>query len=178
MGTGTGIWAIDIADELPNAVVIGTDLSPIQPGWVPPNCKFYVEDAENKWVYSSDEHFDFIHGRGLCGGIGDFPNFYNEAFQNLRPGGWIESQEYEGALRSDDDTINNAPWINQWTELIDVASTRFGKKMNVAHLHKEWIENAGFIDVREEIYKVRRMLLQQSSIKLADLSKGTDWDVA
>ncbi len=42
VGTGTGLWAIDIADEYPEAIVIGTDLSPIQPGWVPPNCRFYV----------------------------------------------------------------------------------------------------------------------------------------
>ena len=32
VGTGTGIWAIDFADEYPSARVIGTDLSPIQPG--------------------------------------------------------------------------------------------------------------------------------------------------
>lgn len=31
LGTGTGIWAIDFADEYPSANVIGTDLSPIQP---------------------------------------------------------------------------------------------------------------------------------------------------
>jgi methylase of polypeptide subunit release factors len=30
IGTGTGIWAIDFADEHPEAEVIGTDLSPIQ----------------------------------------------------------------------------------------------------------------------------------------------------
>ena len=32
IGTGTGIWAIDFADEYPSAKVVGTDLSPIQPG--------------------------------------------------------------------------------------------------------------------------------------------------
>ena len=31
IGTGTGIWAIDFADEYPSASVIGTDISPIQP---------------------------------------------------------------------------------------------------------------------------------------------------
>jgi ubiquinone/menaquinone biosynthesis C-methylase UbiE len=31
LGTGTGIWAIDIADEYPSAEVIGVDLSPTQP---------------------------------------------------------------------------------------------------------------------------------------------------
>lgn len=31
--------ASDFADEYPDAEVIGTDISPIQPGWVPPNLK-------------------------------------------------------------------------------------------------------------------------------------------
>jgi methylase of polypeptide subunit release factors len=30
-GTGTGIWAIEFAEEYPEARVLGTDLSPIQP---------------------------------------------------------------------------------------------------------------------------------------------------
>lgn len=33
VGTGTGIWAIDMADSHPSAVVTGIDLSPIQPSW-------------------------------------------------------------------------------------------------------------------------------------------------
>jgi tRNA1(Val) A37 N6-methylase TrmN6 len=31
IGTGTGIWAIDFADEHPETQVLGVDLSPIQP---------------------------------------------------------------------------------------------------------------------------------------------------
>ena len=31
VGTGTGIWAMDVADDYPGAAVIGIDLSPIQP---------------------------------------------------------------------------------------------------------------------------------------------------
>ena len=34
VGTGTGIWAIEMGDEYPNAdIIIGTDLSPTQPSW-------------------------------------------------------------------------------------------------------------------------------------------------
>jgi methylase of polypeptide subunit release factors len=31
LGTGSGVWAIDIADKFPSAAVVGTDLSPVQP---------------------------------------------------------------------------------------------------------------------------------------------------
>jgi methylase of polypeptide subunit release factors len=30
-GTGTGIWAIEFADEYPEANVLGTDLTPVVP---------------------------------------------------------------------------------------------------------------------------------------------------
>jgi cyclopropane fatty-acyl-phospholipid synthase-like methyltransferase len=52
VGTGTGIWAIDAADKYPSADVVGTDLSPIQPSWVPPNCRFEVDDAERRWIFA------------------------------------------------------------------------------------------------------------------------------
>lgn len=33
IGTGTGIWAIEMGDEFPDAQIIGTDLAPTQPTW-------------------------------------------------------------------------------------------------------------------------------------------------
>lgn len=45
IATGTGTWAIEMSDEFPNAEIIGTDLSPIQPNYVPENVHFYIEDA-------------------------------------------------------------------------------------------------------------------------------------
>lgn len=32
-GTGTGIWALDMAETYPEAHIVGVDLSPIQPEW-------------------------------------------------------------------------------------------------------------------------------------------------
>jgi methylase of polypeptide subunit release factors len=45
IATGTGTWAIEMADDYPEAQIIGTDLSPIQPYHVPPNLRFFVEDS-------------------------------------------------------------------------------------------------------------------------------------
>jgi hypothetical protein len=41
VGTGMGIWAI----EHPHALVIGIDLSPIQPTIIPPNVQFDIVDC-------------------------------------------------------------------------------------------------------------------------------------
>ncbi|KXH52526.1 TAM domain methyltransferase [Colletotrichum salicis] len=52
----------DVGDNYPEAEIDGIDLSPIQPGFVPPNVKFLVDDAEAEWLYP-DNSIDFIHLR-------------------------------------------------------------------------------------------------------------------
>jgi hypothetical protein len=71
---------MDFADEHPSAVVLGTDLSPIQPTWVPPNLKFEVDDCEAEWTYP-DNHFDYIHIRTLTGCIKDWNRLYTQAMR-------------------------------------------------------------------------------------------------
>ena len=80
LGTGTGIWAIDMADKHPMASVVGTDLSPIQPRWVPPNCRFEVDDMEKPSTFPSD-HFDFIHARNLAQSISNWPQVAADMFR-------------------------------------------------------------------------------------------------
>ncbi|GKT51224.1 secondary metabolism regulator LAE1 [Colletotrichum spaethianum] len=80
VGTGTGIWAIDMGDEYPEADVIGTDLSPIQPDFVPPNVQFFVDDAEVEWVYP-DNSFDYVHLRNMAPSIKKWPELFAEAYR-------------------------------------------------------------------------------------------------
>ena len=148
VGTGTGIWAIDMADEYPGAVVVGTDLSPIQPGWVPPNCQFYVEDAESEWHH---EPFDLIHGRSLGGSIADWPRYYRQVYQSLKPGGLLEMQEHDAWISA----IDKVPtWSQEWNETLNKASDAFGKKLNVAGEHTAWMRDVGFEDVEDKVYKI------------------------
>jgi SAM-dependent methyltransferase len=154
LGCGTGIWAIDMADEFPRASVFGVDLSPIQPEWVPGNCRFHVDDYEDEWTYREDEKFDYIHGRALSGTVADWPNFYRQVRQNLKPGGWCEMQEYDAWIFSDDDSFERAVWTKEWVEKLDGASRMFGKQINVARKHKQWMIDAGFEDVVEKVIRV------------------------
>ncbi|KIW19010.1 hypothetical protein PV08_03300 [Exophiala spinifera] len=149
VGTGTGSWAIDMADEYPQATIIGTDLSPIQPGWVPPNCRFYVDDAESDWTYSP---FDLIHARSLTGSIADWPRFYRQCFETLRPGGYLEIQEHDVQASTIEKEL--PPWTAEMNANLSLGSDLFGRPMNVAHLHANWVREAGFVEVEEQVDKV------------------------
>lgn len=155
IGTGTGIWALDFGDEFPGAEVLGTDLSPIQPSWVPPNVKFYIDDAESEWIYSPHERFDLIHARGLSGAINDWERLCRQCYDNMHPGGWLEFQEPMAWVESDDGTLDRAPNLKHWQQLCNDAAAKFGKIIKVGHTLKERLLAAGFVDVHEKIVKVR-----------------------
>lgn len=64
--------------------VIGTDLSPIQPKFVPPNLKFIVDDIEAEWLHENNP-FDFIHARYLAASIKDFPKLLRQCYKFVYP---------------------------------------------------------------------------------------------
>ncbi|OKL57674.1 hypothetical protein UA08_06948 [Talaromyces atroroseus] len=154
VGTGTGLWAIDVADEYPSAQVIGTDLSPIQPGWVPPNVQFYIEDAETEWIYDPDDSFDLIHTRVIGGSIGDWDKFVRQAYTHLKPGGWLELHEPQSWITADDDSMARCEYTIQFQSKCVEAAQKFGKDINLAPTHKQRLIDAGFVDVQENIIKI------------------------
>ncbi|QSZ33362.1 hypothetical protein DSL72_002950 [Monilinia vaccinii-corymbosi] len=152
VGTGTGIWAIDFADQYPSSHVVGCDLSPIQPGWIPPNLEFEVDDVEDTWRYS--QAFDFIHIRSLGGSIASWPHLLQQARNNLNEGGYIELVDFEYHGYSDDGTGDLAPSFQKWQAGLDEASKLFGRELNVAMKFKDWLNEAGFEAVEERHWRL------------------------
>ncbi|TQN65800.1 Secondary metabolism regulator LAE1 [Colletotrichum shisoi] len=113
IGTGTGIWAIEVGDLFPSAQVIGTDLSPIQPDWVPPNVCFEIDDATLEWTFPKN-HFDFIHARTLAGAVKDWPALLRQCYEHCRPGGRVEISEGRADFFCDDDTLGKDTATWQW----------------------------------------------------------------
>ncbi|RPA81914.1 putative methyltransferase [Ascobolus immersus RN42] len=152
LGTGTGLWAILFADEHPKAKVIGTDLSPIQPDWVPANCKFEIDDFEKEWVYK--EKFDYIHARYLIGAVKDWNALLKKAYENLEEGGYIELMEFDAAgSYSSDDTYEGSvseSYISKLTE----AGRRSGNRLDVVPEFAKYCERAGFEDVIERKFTI------------------------
>ncbi|KAL2360186.1 hypothetical protein RJZ56_006958 [Blastomyces dermatitidis] len=147
LGTGTGIWAIDFADGHPVAEVIGNDLSPIQPTWTPPNCRFEVDDFEATWSYA--QPFDFIHAREMEGMIKDHDRLFQQAHKFLNPNGWLEMQSIEVNIFGDE-TLKKAQDLVRWRNLLIEASEKFGKSMSTASTWEDRMNKAGFKNVKAE----------------------------
>ncbi|KAI1305046.1 S-adenosyl-L-methionine-dependent methyltransferase [Xylaria venustula] len=150
-GTGTGAWAIEFAVQNPGSDVLGTDLSPIQPEYVPPNCRFEIDDVEDEWLFSTK--FDYIHARHMVGSISDFPKLFKSVYDNLNPGGWVEMQDYYVKLQSIDGTLDGTV-LQRWNNMLNHALSFTGRSGLNAIKYKRWMREAGFEQIREEVFAV------------------------
>jgi hypothetical protein len=151
MSTDTATSLSDFADQFPSAEVIGVDISPIQPGWVPPNLRFQIDDVQLPWTYPPS-HFDFIHIRNLHGGISDWPALYAQCFQHTRPGGYIEDLEFN--IRTLSDRAEPDHIYNQWNALFAEAGERMGRTFQIYGQMKQHISDVGYVDVVEQTWNV------------------------
>ncbi|KAG5992602.1 hypothetical protein E4U54_003596 [Claviceps lovelessii] len=150
-GTGTGIWAIDIGDKFPNAEILGVDISPIQPTFVPPNVSFIMDDLEMEWAYRRP--FDFVFGRMLVASIGDWPKFIRQSFDNLNSGGWIELQDIVSMPKCDDGTMSDDSAIKIYGDRVMECCDILKRYGDSALRYKQQMIDAGFINVTEVKYK-------------------------
>lgn len=65
-------------------------------------------------------------------------------------------QGVDPAFLSDDDTASKAVDANRWMDLMVDSSAKFGKPIDAPVYWKEKMLEAGFVDVKQEILKVRR----------------------
>ncbi|KAG9229111.1 S-adenosyl-L-methionine-dependent methyltransferase [Amylocarpus encephaloides] len=153
IGTGTGVWAIDMGDEYPSAEILGIDLSPIQPDWVPPNVKFMVDDAESPWL-AKPNSYDFIHARHMVSSIKDWPKLLSEAYTATKPGGWVELQELRFQIQCDDNTMKDDYGVRKFLELVRDALAIFGVDVFTMTKNAQRLRDAGFVNIEEKIFKI------------------------
>jgi trans-aconitate methyltransferase len=65
VGTGSGRWVVEVADDYPTAHVVGIDLSPIQPTDVPSNAEFILMDLTQGLEFETGST-DLVQSRYLC----------------------------------------------------------------------------------------------------------------
>ncbi|KAK3345792.1 S-adenosyl-L-methionine-dependent methyltransferase [Lasiosphaeria hispida] len=152
LGTGTGIWAIEVADMYPGAEVTGVDLSPIQPEWTPPNVRFLVDDMEDTWL--AGDRFDFVHLRNVVPILKSPVAVLKNIFTNLKPGGWVELQDVDGKVHTDDASIPLNWPLSRFCDLMAQCFAAFGTDANAAERGRAYMEEAGFVNVRHHAIKL------------------------
>lgn len=150
VGTGTGDWAIAVAERYPRAEVIALDITTsFHPASGPPNVTFELDDAQDEWT--DTEPFDFIHIRGLAGAFSNWGAIYGEVSKHLRPGGCFEIAD-SGMVR-----LTNEPshsYLSIFNSAIQSAAEKAGTPLGSDHLKKSVLENAGLSVVKSKTFDV------------------------
>ena len=153
IGTGTGLWAIDMADYFPDAAITATDLSPIHPPNLPPNLIFEIDDANSSFTYPCS-HFDFIHIRGLTGCIKSWPTLYSQCYAALKPGAWIEHLEFSVETSASKTSTDYSDQIlTAFSQsVLNVGSQKTHMSFDVINTMTHDIQATGFVDMHSKTF--------------------------
>ncbi|KAL6716689.1 hypothetical protein ACLMJK_006257 [Lecanora helva] len=153
IGCGTGVWAIAFAKEHPDSHVLGVDISLPQPKSAPGNCSFAVADAEGDWSFAT-ESFDLIHSRMLVNSIRNWPGYLKRCLQHLKPGGWLEINDVAHRFFAEDGCSEaESPMLRWWRVVFQESSRKNGINIDDTYKHAQQMRDAGFVDVRERVFK-------------------------
>ena len=86
-----------MANEFPDALVTGIDLSAVFPSAIiPSNCRFLQHNINEPFPFP-DNHFDFVYQRLLISGLTaeNWHKVLQELERITKPGGWIELVEVD-----------------------------------------------------------------------------------
>ncbi|KAK2616423.1 hypothetical protein QQS21_000665 [Conoideocrella luteorostrata] len=150
LGTGVGNWVLEVAERFPSARVIGTDLSPIQSRWTPVNAEFRVEDLDDEdrsWssIYSGA---DLIHIRAVLQTVRYPVMMIRRAFENLKPGGWIECHEIVPQVFAEDGTPLREHPLYKLYDLIEGSfSDVYGWNLSIPDRIPDVVREVGFVNV-------------------------------
>jgi len=112
---------------------------------VPPNCKFLVDDCNSEWVFS--QRFDLIHTRAMTAGVKDWPRLMQQAYDHLKPGGYIELQEFSIVVHCTPDTAEPKPHMVKWAEQMNEAVGKAGLDPVAPSKFDRQLQEAGFTNI-------------------------------
>jgi hypothetical protein len=89
--------------------------------------------------------------RSMIASVSDYPRLYKQAFDALKPGGWIEVNDVALSVFCDDGTFPEDSASVKWAHWFAEACVKFGRLVPELEQYKQRIEQAGFVDVQERI---------------------------
>ncbi|KAF4548696.1 Methyltransferase domain-containing protein 4 [Elsinoe fawcettii] len=154
IGCGTGYWAMEMADQYPQAEVIGTDLINCQPASIPANVSFRPRCNFNDrfWPFG-EETFDMIHLGQITASSVSWPDMYSNVFKYLRPRyGHIEQLDFDIAPHmASGYRFPPGSVIESWWRDLVKFSEEGGRPIAYDENETRYrLERAGFVDISHE----------------------------
>ncbi|KAF8515542.1 S-adenosyl-L-methionine-dependent methyltransferase [Gautieria morchelliformis] len=100
MGCGSGAWAIQAAEQFPDADVLAVDLCMLPSRPLPPNLRFQILDLTKPFPFES-QSFDIVHASFVFHHLPTYEEVLNRAMQLLKPGGWLLLDDGETGCRDE-----------------------------------------------------------------------------
>lgn len=148
VGSGTGRWAIEMAQEFPNARVTGVDITPSVPK-APLNVQFVQHDILKGLPFPSDS-LDYVHARLLVAAIPThaWAGLLREYIRVARSGGWIEL--FEGGTTF----LNAGPFTQQYLSWWNQISQPRGIDASFISRLPDLMQQLGYENVQSQLLHV------------------------
>ncbi|KXX77354.1 Demethylmenaquinone methyltransferase, partial [Madurella mycetomatis] len=151
-GSGSGAWAMEVAEQYPECEVIGIDVYPYPvPEHIPTNLDFQVDDLNSPSTFPSN-YFDLVHSRMMAGGIhaDRWANYLSDILRVLRPGGWCQMVEIYFNAQSDNGTLTSNHALQVWSQSY-MQSLQPAKDPRAPLRLQSWMTQAGFVEVESRL---------------------------
>ncbi|KAL7266633.1 hypothetical protein RUND412_010816, partial [Rhizina undulata] len=100
--------------------------------------------------------FDFIFIRNMTGSICDWSKLYQQAFQALKPGGWIEVQDYNCNMFANGNPLPPDNALIKWSKHSTMSTKKSGRQSHdtVAPGIAKALKDVGCVSVTEKTFKI------------------------
>lgn len=159
VGCGTGAMTFLLASAVPDAEVVGVDISPVPERhdrlpnlrYVQGNVMDLVGTRAGAVDFSAGT-FDYVFHRLLVLGMTDWRGYVRSVMRLLRPGGWVEMQDYDLSIYdAAGENLTDGWW--HWSAFREDAAA-LGLDVDVGRKLGGLMREAGLEGVEEKMYEV------------------------
>jgi hypothetical protein len=90
----------------------------------------------------------------MCGSIEDWPRLAQQAYNQLKPGGWIEFQDFYLVNYSEDGSLKEGNNVNRFYELLREALDKINRPVTIGRELERIVKEAGFVNVHHEVFQL------------------------
>jgi hypothetical protein len=164
--------------------IYGIDISPVPASSRDaslPNVSFICGDARK--LMGSDAQMpygtaDFVFNRLLLCGMTDWPGYVRDVFKMVKPGSWVEMQDFEEMLYLNGEKLGDESEYHWLSEFRKGAKAK-GMDLDCGKNIKQHMLDAGFVDVDAEPFQVPYYTDRETPKEISDLlisdSDGYFW---